>query len=168
MAHIDEFFPSKYLKAADLAGGEFKISMKGIVVEELENDHGTESKPVLYFHGTDKGLVLNKTNAHAIADSHGYNYTEWDDRQITLFEAMVDAFGKTVPAIRVKVTPENMQRSSNGTPVEDRAIEVVPPEQDAPTPEDSGNTSSGKDDLPFAWGVIGLAPLLGYSAHLIG
>lgn len=151
MAHIDEFFPGKYLKAADLAGGEFKISMKGITVEEMESDRGTESKPVLYFHGTDKGLVLNKTNAHAISDSHGYNYLEWDGRQITLFEAEVDAFGKKVPAIRVRVTPENMQKSSNEAPdPEDRAIEVVPPLQDAPpAQDDSGNTSSGKDDLPF-------------------
>jgi len=63
-------------------------------------------KPVLRFTGKDRGLVLNKTNARAIARTHGPNMDAWVGKKIGIFQAKVDAFGeRDVPAVRVWGAP---------------------------------------------------------------
>ena len=64
---ISAAFPSKYLKAADLQGKQVTVVMSHVTMETI----GDDERPVLYFKGKDKGLVLNKTNANTIADAFG-------------------------------------------------------------------------------------------------
>jgi hypothetical protein len=66
---------------------------------------GEDERPVLYFRGKDKGLVLNKTNANTIAYAFGDETQDWRDGEIVLFETMVDFQDKTMPAIRCRVPP---------------------------------------------------------------
>ena len=63
MAHIDEFFPSRWLKPSDLGGKDVSVGIQRVTAEEFENEGKTERKPVVYFNGAEKGLILNKTNA---------------------------------------------------------------------------------------------------------
>lgn len=95
---ISQAFPSNYLKAADLQGRNITVKIDRVEKEKIGND----SKLVLYFQGKEKGMVLNKTNANNIAYLYGEETDEWAGAEITLFEAMVDYQGKTVPAIRVR------------------------------------------------------------------
>lgn len=97
---IDEQFPSTYLKAADLHGRAVRVSISHVDIEEIS---GGERKPVLYFQGKDKGLVLNKTNSNNIASAYGYETEDWQGQPVELFEMMVDFQGKSVPAIRIRV-----------------------------------------------------------------
>lgn len=63
-------------------------------------------KPVVHFVGKDRGLVLNKTNARAIARKLGPNMSRWAGNKIGIYQAKVDAFGeKGVPAVRVWGAP---------------------------------------------------------------
>ena len=55
---ISEAYPSKYLKAADLDGQDRTVSIRACVQEELGQGSEMEVKPVLYFDGGPKGLVL--------------------------------------------------------------------------------------------------------------
>jgi arabinogalactan endo-1,4-beta-galactosidase len=96
---ISEEFPSKYLKASDLQGREVRLTMANVEIEKL----GDDNKPILYFKGKDKGLVLNKTNANTISDDYGDDTEDWYDQSIILFSVMVDFQGKVGPAIRVRV-----------------------------------------------------------------
>ena len=107
---ISGAFPSTYLKAADLQSRRVKITMGRVAMEDV----GGEPKPILYFTGTDKGLVLNKTNANNIAMVYGDDTDAWLGHPIELFEAMVDFQGRTVAAIRVGVprTPAPMQQAA--------------------------------------------------------
>jgi hypothetical protein len=57
----------------------------------------------LHFQGKEKGMVLNKTNANKIAEMFGDDTDQWSGESITLYEAMVDFKGQTVPAIRVRI-----------------------------------------------------------------
>lgn len=98
---ISSAFPSNYLKAADLQGHQVKVTIDRVETEVI----GTESKPILYFKGKEKGMVLNKTNANNIAAAFGDDTEEWDGAEIILFEAMVDFQGKTVPALRIRIPP---------------------------------------------------------------
>lgn len=92
-------FPSDFLKAADLQGQNVKVIMGEVQMKEI----GDDKKPVLYFQGKNKGLVLNKTNSKKIVEAYGDDTDGWAGRELILFEAMVDFKGDTVAAIRVRV-----------------------------------------------------------------
>jgi hypothetical protein len=60
-------------------------------------------KPVLYFQGKDKGMVLNKTNSHMIASLTGSKDTDdWTGCQIRLYATETEFAGEMVECIRVK------------------------------------------------------------------
>lgn len=98
---INAAFPTKYLAASDLMGHEVACTMSDVRYEIMPDD---EQKPVLYFQGKQKGLVLNKTNANVIAEQHGHETDEWNGKQIVLFPTQTDFGGRTVPCIRVKIS----------------------------------------------------------------
>lgn len=97
-------FPSKYLKAADLHDKHIKVVMSHVMLEELVNKDGTELCPILYFKGVPKGMVLNKTNAKAIAQVYTDETEAWAGMPIVLFPAMVAFGAETVEAIRIKAS----------------------------------------------------------------
>ncbi len=100
MPTMDELFPSNYLKAADLDNKTFKVKIDNVVFEEIGQDK--ESKPIIYFAGVQKGLVLNKTNGTAIAEMNGKATEDWAGKEVELFTRLVPFQGKDVPAIRVR------------------------------------------------------------------
>lgn len=96
--NINGAFPSNYLKAADLQGRRALVTISHVTMEDIGDDH----KPVLYFAGKEKGMVLNRTNANAIAEITGGEETEaWTGKAIVLFSTKVDFQGRRVDAIRV-------------------------------------------------------------------
>lgn len=115
---MKELYPSKYLKADDVEeeGGEVRALIKGIKLEELQNNEGqNEEKPILYFTNLAKGLVLNRTNADRIAAVHGDESDEWRGKEIILYTEPITAFGKTANAIRVKI-PKPPAKALAGQP----------------------------------------------------
>jgi arabinogalactan endo-1,4-beta-galactosidase len=127
---ISSAFPSDYLKAADLQGRAVQVIMRCVEMREI----GGEPKPILYFEGKDRGMVVNKTNANKIAEMFGDDTDNWAGEEIVLFEAMVEFQGKTVAAIRVRLAP----RKGNGNK-QPRQPSPAPPPQD----------DSFADDIPF-------------------
>jgi hypothetical protein len=97
--HINEMYPSNYLKAADLNGHERTLKISSVTRDEI----GGERKNLLGFAGAHKKLVLNKTNARVIAKAYGNNTESWLDKPVTLYETQVDFKGDLVPGIRIKV-----------------------------------------------------------------
>ena len=74
-------------------------------------DQRVIDKPILHFEGKDRGLVLNKTNARAIARRHGPTMDDWIGKEIQIYQARVDAFGESgVPAVRVWGAPVAKKR----------------------------------------------------------
>jgi len=119
-----DVFPSTYLKAADIAGHEPVVTISKVEMTDL----GDDRKPVAYFAGKDKGLVLNKTNFAAIEEITGEADTDdWTGHKIKLFVAKVEYQGKRVPAIRVD------------------APDVAPKPKPTPEPVDAPDD----DEIPF-------------------
>jgi hypothetical protein len=99
--NIDDAFPSRYLKPADLGQAAPAVVIAGVRLERVGSRQ--TSKPVLYFEGKSKGLILNKTNARAIAALVGTTETErWRGARVRLFVTTTTFGGETVPCIRVK------------------------------------------------------------------
>jgi len=99
---VSEMYPSRWLAAADLRGQRLDVMIDHVELEDL--GEGT-TKPVVYFRGKKKGLVLNKTNSVAIASVLGDDTDRWSGHTVTLFAQMVTFKGQTVPAIRVIAAP---------------------------------------------------------------
>lgn len=100
MTNINELFPSRLFRAKDLnANEDLTLTIKECVVEEV-GDSG-EQKPVLRFEEDSRGLVLNRTNAEAIADFLGTEETDqWNGKHILLRKEPVTFNGETFPSIR--------------------------------------------------------------------
>lgn len=99
--NINTTFPSKFLKASDLAGTTPTVTISHVSVEEVGRQK--ESLPVVYFAGKEKGCVLNKTNGRMIASIAGTDETdEWVGVAVQLYTAMVEFQGESVEAIRVR------------------------------------------------------------------
>ncbi len=111
--NINGAFPSNYLKAADLQGRRVAISISHVAIEDIGDDH----KPVLYFIGKEKGMVLNKTNANMITEITGTDETDhWKGKAIVLYVAKVDFQGKRVDGIRVDYPANGSQPAAPPPP----------------------------------------------------
>lgn len=97
--NIYELYPSKWVKAYDLKGKQVTVTIKALTVEEVGAQ--TEQKPVLWFDGASKGMILNKTCALAIARLHGPDTDAWIGQPIALYPTQVTAFGQTHDVVRV-------------------------------------------------------------------
>lgn len=132
MPNIDAVFPSHYLKASDLGDSQPVVTIDRLDIEPIGRQK--EMKPVLYFVGKEKGLVLNKTNARKIADLAGSKDTEdWAGTRIKLYATEVEFQGEPMESIRVKA-------ASNGQTVT----------KPKPKPDPAGMTNPDDDDpIPF-------------------
>lgn len=125
---ISSAFPSNYLKATDLQGHSPTVVIARVEMETVGDDH----KPVLYFQGKEKGVVLNKTNANNIAMMYGDETDSWAGRAVTLYSAWVEYQGKSVEAIRIR-------------PPQSQGHQAPPP---PPPPQDHGGADLD-DAIPF-------------------
>lgn len=125
--NINGAFPSTYLKAADLQGRRALVTISHVKLEDIGDEH----KPVLYFVGKEKGIVLNKTNANMITEIVGSDETDhWKGKAVVLYVAKVDYQGRRVDGIRVDYPAAGSQ-----------------PAPVAPPPPMTGEITA--DDIPF-------------------
>lgn len=83
-------------------GKDMIVKVKDVRIETVQNQQGKEDKPVMYFDGDVKPLILNTTNCKAIAKVWGTPYIEdWAGHKITLKVKKISAFGEMVDAVRV-------------------------------------------------------------------
>ncbi|MDA2926321.1 hypothetical protein MYX78_03645 [Acidobacteria bacterium AH-259-G07] len=96
---IGDSFPSAYLKSQDLADGDLILTINSVEAEEFQE----KKKAVVYFEENEKGLILNRTNANAIAQLYGDVIADWPGERIQLFATQVDFRGNQTLAIRVRL-----------------------------------------------------------------
>ena len=113
--NINEAFPSNYIKASDLKGKDINLVIERIGMEDIGGDH----KPVVYFRGAEKGMVLNKTNGMNIATMYGPETDAWIGKGVTLYPAWVDFQGRSVEAVRVRPVAPQEHQAPAAPPVTD-------------------------------------------------
>ena len=126
MTRISDMFPSKFLKAADLPGRSVVCEMSHVLPTDVTGSGKPDDvKPVLFFLGKQKGLVLNKINGTMIEEGYG-DIEDWAGKSIELYESEAEFQGKRVPCIRVRCV-----QSAHTEPVQQPAApasEVIPEE----------------------------------------
>jgi hypothetical protein len=123
--NINDAFPSNYLKASDLGDTQPVVTIDRVEFEPV--GRGKEMKPVVYFAGKQKGMVLNKTNSKKIAElANSFDTDDWHGVEVKLFTTEVDFQGDTVEAIRIKSAIGKSAAAKPAKPV------TVPDEDDIP------------------------------------
>jgi len=136
---IDDLFPSRFLKAADLKGQRRTLIISKITSEEVGKDKKAE--PIVYFQKCTKGLVLNKTNAKRIAEVLGSKaLADWPGKPVVLYPKLVEFSGDLVNAIRIDVA------SGNGSAAISDGM-APPPESDDAVFEDDVDEEVSPGDL---------------------
>lgn len=128
---ISAAFPSEYLKAADLQGRQVKVVIDRVEMRDVGDDH----KPVIFFQGKDRGVVLNKTNSGVLEDAFGDETDHWHGQTITLYPTKVDYQGKRVDAIRILADPVPPP--------------VQPPARAAAVASRGAEAEIDRDEIPF-------------------
>jgi hypothetical protein len=102
------------------------LTITNVTFERMNSGKGGEqTKPCLHFQERDKMMVLNKTNATAIAKEAGPETNDWPGWKVTLNAPMIDAFGKQTRSIRiVRVQPPDLAPKSRGN---GNAASATPP-----------------------------------------
>jgi hypothetical protein len=99
---MNELFPSRYLRAADLTKPRV-VTIKGVGHETFKDDGVDVTKAVLSFDGGVAPLVVNKTNFAALVNITGYDDDEqWVGQEIELrSQKVMGPGGKVVDSVRV-------------------------------------------------------------------
>ena len=114
MPSINELFPGRYFKAETLAG---KARVLRIAAVERDKLSDGSVKPVVKFEDEPMKLVLNRTNANAIATLYGNNTDNWMGKLIELYPTRTQFGSNMVDAVRVRAPrrrPGARRRSGHG------------------------------------------------------
>jgi hypothetical protein len=106
----EDLFPRKWLSGEDLPH-DTTATIQRVVMEELHNPatRKKERKPVAYFAGKRKALILNRTNWMTLAGLFGDESDEWSGRRIVLGADEVDSPQGRMRAPRIRaVHPETL------------------------------------------------------------
>jgi hypothetical protein len=115
MANIDDYYPSKFLRASDLKGKEITVTIDRVEPEEFEQDGVKRPKPVVHFRNSGiKPLVCNKTNSSRLATALGDKDTDaWAGKQVRLYPDMEEFRGQVHEVVRVRRAPKPIGEDLN-------------------------------------------------------
>ena len=86
MPDYRKMFDRDYIGHFDLDGKDVTVKISKVVAGELTAMGGRKSKkPIIYFTGKEKGMIVNKTNAKTIAALYGNLTEKWVGQRITLY-----------------------------------------------------------------------------------
>lgn len=102
-------FPSTYLKQSDIGDRKVLLTIARVAYETVGQGKDAEDKPVLYFAGKEKGMVLNRGNADAITAINGGDdeMDNWGGLKIVVYvDPNVTFGGKRVGGLRIAAPPK--------------------------------------------------------------
>jgi hypothetical protein len=105
MLLASDFDQSKYQKAVDFGeiGSEKRFKIKTVTKEVIGEKE--ETKAVVWFTNSDRGLVLNKTNLRVLQSAFGNSMDAWAGKIVVIYSTMADFRGKMTPSLRVRIPP---------------------------------------------------------------
>ena len=137
------YYDNTYVRAWDLPVGRDAI----MVIERVERveiegqDKKKQTRPLVYFRGARKGMVLNKGMGKTIKGIYGARVSGWIGQPIALYATVCTAFGEDHDVIRVRPTAPAVRKPRNApdkpaarelsaAPIADAEIEHQPEDQE--------------------------------------
>lgn len=122
---------SKYIKSDEIQGRQVTLTISHVVMEDVGMGTDLKRKPICYFQGQEKGLVLNVTNRLMMKEAFGDETDNWTGKKVILYTEPTMFQGKPVRGLRVKplVPAEPFLTESEITEATPKRIRTNPPEQ---------------------------------------
>jgi hypothetical protein len=117
---IDEFFPTKYLKANEIPDKGGMVTIETVVFEDMEATSfaPAATKPVLYLREFKKGIVLSRALATSIAEILGQQETiSWIGKHIYIYATLIDSGRGPHLAIRARTPSDPIALKNLGVSV---------------------------------------------------
>lgn len=103
MADWRSMFDREYIGAWDLGDKDVIVTIVKAQGVELKMQGGIKNKkPVIWFDGKEKGMVLNKTNSKTIAALYGNDTANWIGKPISIYATRTTFGSEEVDCIRVR------------------------------------------------------------------
>ena len=103
-----EVFESRYMAAFDLGGKELDLVVTHVEKEEMQDG---DKKAVCYFHGRDKGLIVNAGKWDVLEAQSGSDDTDdWVGTEVTAVEGTTQFKGAPKACINLKATPAKRKK----------------------------------------------------------
>lgn len=101
-------FPGRFIKSQQFNGRDVTMTIKAVVLEELEGIKGKQQKGLVSFEERPLQWVLNRTNASALKGMFGRETNGWVGKRVTLYPAPFRdmSTGEETTAIRVRGSPD--------------------------------------------------------------
>lgn len=93
---VSDLYPTKYLRGSDLAGHAVAVTIENILLESFYDQESRDNvkKPVLYFTGKSKGLILSKSLAYKLATIlNSDDMDDWKGQPIVIFTEKRSVYG---------------------------------------------------------------------------
>jgi hypothetical protein len=139
--NVNDLFPSRFLKAHDLAGKPYTLTIRAVSLEDVGHGGEAESKLAIAFEKATKMMLLNRTNAMIIASLYGPETDQWLGKSVTIYSARVKAFGAWHDALRIKeqiparnIGAEKMTEAMQEQPPIDDENDLLDVDEDGPVP----------------------------------
>ena len=82
----DELYPGRFIKAGELKGKRWTLTISDVDIDSLVGDDGKEkTKGIITFKETTKQIPLNKTNGLCIRAMFGRKLSEWLGKRVIIF-----------------------------------------------------------------------------------
>lgn len=119
------FYDNTYVRAWDLpVGRDVVMTIERVEGVEIKGVDKTERRPVVYFKGAKKGLVLNKGMGKTIKGIYGARTSGWIGQTVALYATTCAAFGDTHDVIRIRPTAPPAPRKPRNAPDKPAAREL--------------------------------------------
>jgi len=106
-------FKGEYVAAAEFQGKEPTLTIKSLALVTMVEapkakgeEERTRQKGVVHFEETDRGWVMNRTNAESLAAMFGPETSAWIGKRVKLAAVQVQFGKERVPGIRVVGSPD--------------------------------------------------------------
>ena len=138
--NINEIYQSSdALKAEDLQGKEWTLTIKAVEVRTFEDNGIQKTKPCISFVETEKTFICNRTNTFVIAEWCGDDTDQWAGKTVIAFPTKTSFGTKMVDCIRFKMPIVKMPE-----PAPTKTL-------DQPASNETGQTLGERlaDEIPF-------------------
>lgn len=98
-------FQSNFVKTEDLQGREHQLIIDRVEMGEVMNQdtNKSEDKPVIFWRGKAKGMILNITNWDTLEEIYGDETDHWVGQPMTLYPTETRFGNRKVPCMRIRI-----------------------------------------------------------------
>lgn len=105
--NVFSIFKGEYLSATELGEKKPTLVISRVNVAKVEDDKGkARDRPILFFSGVERGLVLCKTNALLLSAMFSEETDAWTGKKVTIHSEMVQVGPERKLGVRIYGSPD--------------------------------------------------------------